>query len=122
MHRSIEITVAPGHADELIEQLRRLDDVLGLAVRRGASVKPPGDVLTVQALNRGADEVLRRVQDLHRRGVPVSVATSSLDALIDPAHRARIFQDVDQELWEEMETGLRHQCHVTANYLSLMAA
>ncbi len=59
MHRTIEITAAHGQTDGLLRELHALDDVIGLAVERGASLKPPGDVITVHTLNRGADAVLR---------------------------------------------------------------
>jgi hypothetical protein len=59
LHRTIEISVPPSHTDELVDKLGKLDQVVSLSVVRGASVKPEGDVLTVHALNRGADEVLR---------------------------------------------------------------
>ncbi len=55
MHRTLQITVPPSYTDELIHELERLEGVIHLSVVRGASVKPPGDVLTVHALNREAD-------------------------------------------------------------------
>jgi hypothetical protein len=36
-----------------------MEDVIGLSITREASIKPPGDVLTVHALNRGVDDILR---------------------------------------------------------------
>ena len=39
----------------------------------------------------------------------------------DPGHQSAIDNDVDEALWEELETGLRHQGQVTANFLALMA-
>jgi uncharacterized membrane protein len=121
MHRMIEITIQPEHTDSLINELEHLEGVLGLSVQRGASVKPPGDVVTAQVLNRGSDDVLRRVQEAQARGVRASVATGMLASIIDKEHWRQIKDDVDEELWEEMETGLRHYSHVTSNFLLLMA-
>ena len=121
MHRTIEITIPPKHTDTLVGELEDLENVLGLSVQRGASIKPKGDIVTVQALNRGADDVLRRVQEAQARGISVSVATSALSSIIDKEHQQQIKDDFDQELWEEMETGLRHQSHDTSNFLLLMA-
>ena len=53
MHRTIEITVPPAHTDTLVHELEQLEHVINLSVVRGASIKPPGDVLTVHVLNRG---------------------------------------------------------------------
>ncbi|RYG57327.1 DUF389 domain-containing protein, partial [bacterium] len=38
----------------------------------------------------------------------------------DPEHARDVEFDVDEASWEEMETGLRHQARITANYLALM--
>lgn len=120
MHRTLEITVPPQATDALVSELSRLDDVVGLYVLRGASLKPPGDVLTVHVLNRGADDVLKCTARAGKTG-PISIMTAELASIIDPKHADRVDNDVDEAIWEEMETGLRHQGRVTANYLALMA-
>ena len=120
MHRTIELTTPPSYTDELVDELGKLDGVISLSVVRGASVKPEGDVLTVHALNRGADEVLRFAEAASEHG-RVSVSTGELSSLVDPAHQQVVAEDVDEALWEEVETGLRHQSRMTANYLLLMA-
>ena len=38
-----------------------MDNIVGISTQRGGSAKAPGDALTVHALNRGTDAVLRRV-------------------------------------------------------------
>ncbi|MBP1807651.1 hypothetical protein [Rubellimicrobium aerolatum] len=58
MHRTIEITLAPAGTDRLLAELAADEHVMGLSVQRGASIKPPGDVVVVQTLNRGADAVM----------------------------------------------------------------
>jgi hypothetical protein len=120
LHRTIEITVPPSRTGELVEELARLDGVVSLSVVRGASVKPEGDVLTVHALNRGADEVLRLAEAASEHG-RVSVSTGELASLVDPEHERQVAKDVDEALWEDVETRLRHQSRTTANYLLLMA-
>jgi hypothetical protein len=120
VHRAIEIIVPPSHTDELIHELEQLEGVIRLSVVRGASVKPPGDVVTVDALNREADEVLR-LADAARKQGHVSVTTGEVTSIIDPEHERKVANDVDETLWEEVETGLRHQSQITSNYLALMA-
>lgn len=120
MHRTIEISVSPAADNRFIEQLATLDAVISLSVNRGASIKPPGDVLRVHTLNRGADEVLKVVAGMEHKG-DVSVATAEVASFIDPKHQHAVDRDVDEALWEEMETGLRHQGRITHNYLTLMA-
>ena len=119
MHRTIEITVASSGTDQLIDKLQAIEHVVGISLHRGASVKPPGDVVIVQSLNRGSDEVMRAVAEARRHGA-VSVATAEVASLSDAEHQPAIDNDVDEALWEELETGLRHQGRITPNFLILM--
>ncbi|HEX8660112.1 MAG TPA: DUF389 domain-containing protein [Hymenobacter sp.] len=120
MHRTLELTVPSAATDALSNQLKNLETVIGLSVLRGASHKPAGDVLTVHVLNRGADEVLRRalatVGDPHK----LSVVTSEVNSFVAPADHDVVDDDRDEAIWEEMESGLRHQGRITTNYLLLM--
>lgn len=120
MHRTIEITLPPAATDSFLASIEDHGLIVGLTVHRGASVKPAGDVVTVHVLNRGADDVLRAVARARQQG-PVSVATAELASLSDPEHQQEIDRDIDEAVWEELETGLRHQGRVTPNYLALMA-
>ena len=120
MHRTLEISVSPSADDAFIDRLAAHESVISLSINRGTSVKPPGDVLRVHTLNRGADDVLKEVERMQRKG-EVSVATSEVASFIDPKHQHAVDRDVDEALWEEMETGLRHQGQVTPNFLILMA-
>lgn len=110
----------PSCTDELIQELEQLEDVINLSVVRGASVKPPGDVLTVHTLNRGADQVMSLAEVAREHG-DVSVSTAELASIVDPKQERKVANDIDEALWEEAETGLRHQSQITANYLGLMA-
>ncbi len=119
MHRTIEITAASADTERLLRELELLKEVTGLSVTRGASIKPLGDVVTVHVLNRGADAVLKRAHE--HGGEQVSIVTAELTSIIDPQHDEAVGKDVDEAVWEEMETGLRHQGRVTANFVALMA-
>lgn len=59
MHRSIIASVPATATREIVERLKPIEHVLSVSVSEGDSVKPPGDVITVHLLNRGADDVLR---------------------------------------------------------------
>jgi len=120
MHRTIEITVPAGSTSWLSQELEQMEHVIGLAVLKGASIKPPGDVVVVHALNRGVDEVLRCADAARGRGA-ISIVTSEVASIIDPRRQDALDDDVDEAIWEEVETGLRHQGRVGANYLALMA-
>ena len=107
MHTEIEIIVPPSYTDELIQDLQQLEGVISLTVARELSIKPPGDVFTVHALNREVDEVLRLADSARKHG-QVSVSTSELTSMIDPEHERKVANDVDEALWEEVETDLRY--------------
>ena len=111
----------PAVTPNLSREIAALDEVVGLSVSAGASLKPPGDVLTVHVLNRGMDKVFKRVAANQRDGT-ISAATSELTSIIDSEHSEAVNNDVDEAIWEEMEAGLCHQGRVTPNYLALMAA
>lgn len=118
MHHTIEISVEAERADDLRQRLENAPGVVGLSHARGHSVVPRGDVFTVHVLNRNADDVLRAVKET--AGESYSVVTSEATSIIDPEHEDSIEKDVDEALWEEMESGLRHQGRVTPNFLALM--
>lgn len=120
MHRTIEIAIPGGSTAWLVRELEKMDEVVGLSVQRGASVKPQGDVVVVHALNRGIDAVLTCADAARGQG-PISIVTSEVASIIDPEHRDAVDDDIDEAIWEEAETGLRHQGRVTPNFLALMA-
>ena len=121
MHRTLSLTVPASVTESLCQQLAAIPDVISLSVQPGASRKPPGDVITIQVLNRGADEALRLARALVPSASALSVATSELTSIIAPADAERVMKDKDEAVWEEIESGLRHQGRVTSNYLVLMA-
>lgn len=120
MHRSLTVSLPTDYTDLLISQLKPLDCIVGLSVQRGGSIKPVGDILTLHVLNKGIDEALRRITAVCSE-TAYSIVTAEQASLIDPEQKSLIEDDIDEAIWEEMETGLRHQARVTGNYLSIMA-
>ena len=120
MHRSIQVAVQSGKTLLLLEELKQQRTVIGLNVNYNASVKPAGDVVQIYVLNRGVDDVLRIVQS-HTVDDNFSIATAEISSLNAPEHQKLINDDIDEAIWEEMETGLRHNGHITSNFLILMA-
>jgi hypothetical protein len=104
VYRSFEISVPSSGTDELLASLGALEQVVSISVHRGASVKPPGDVITLHSLNNQAGDVFRAVEALGRDG-QVSIATADLASLVDREHEKLIIKDTDEALWEETEAG-----------------
>jgi len=120
MHRTFEVALPAHLSPRLTEELRQLDTVVGLSWHPHTSIKPKGDTLTIHVLNRGADEVLQHISTVCA-GADYTIATAEQASLIDPMHDQAIENDVDEAIWEEMETGLRHHGRITTNFLLLMA-
>ncbi len=120
MHRTINISLPSDDSHDLCEQLTKLKTVVGVSLFKGVSIKPPGDLITVDVLNKGADEVLKLVRDASEK-YEISITTHEVASFIDPKRNDVVNNDVDEAIWEEMETGLRHQGRVTTNFIILMA-
>ncbi|HEU0087595.1 MAG TPA: DUF389 domain-containing protein [Pseudonocardiaceae bacterium] len=119
MHHTIEIRVPTETTEGVLAELEALEGVVALSVLPGASVKPPGDVVTVHALNRGVDAVLAVAAQARQFGL-VSVSTAGLESLMDQQAQRAIDNDVDEAPWEEFERTLRHHSRPNLNFLALM--
>ena len=119
MHHTIEMTIPPDATAGLLAELEALEGVLNLSVLPGASVKPPGDVVTVHALNREVDGVLAVAARAEQFG-PVSVGTAALQSLVVPQAMRAIDDDADEAAWEEFERDLRHHARLNPNFVALM--
>jgi len=122
MHRRITIQGDGRAVSELAQVLSPLEGVVGLVHHRGSSLKPPGDVLEIDVLNRYADEVLRRARPAQNdRDRPLVIVITETKALVDRSRRELIAHDADEALWEEMESDLRNHGRISTNFLVLMA-
>lgn len=119
MHRTIEVAVPSVKSSDIQKALEQQKHVIGLNINRGSSIKPPGDVFQIHVLNKGADDVLKLMQT-HLADDSFSIITSEVASINDPKHQYEIDHDSDEALWEEMETGLRHNGRLTSNFLWLM--
>ena len=120
MHRIITIAVPPQYTAELVDKLKPVEHVLGITVDYGASVKPPGDVVAVTTLNRGTDDVMRLAGEAMKHG-DTAITTAQAGSVSASNRQRQIDDDVDEGMWEEMESGLVHHGHLTVNYIVLMA-
>jgi uncharacterized membrane protein len=115
VHRHFSITVAPEATEQLLDDLAAIEGVISLSVRRGESVKPPGDVVDADVLNRAADDVLERVERCQEHGT-LSIATSDVASLVDTEQSALVRRDVDESTWEDSDTAMRHHTRPTVNF------
>ena len=120
MPRSIEVSLAPDKADALLERVRGMEGVASLARQRGASLQPPGDIVTIHTTNDATRQVLEAVDDLSvlENG---SVTTSAPRSILSPDHRSQLDNESNETVWDEMAFLLRQDTNVSPNYLALMA-
>lgn len=120
MHQSFQVCVPAAHTEDFLDGLAGVDEVISVSLQSGASLKPPGDLVLIHALNRGADRVLELVERARAHG-EVSVASSMVESLIDPRHAEEVAGDLDEAVWEDAETQLRHHSQLGTNFLLTMA-
>lgn len=120
MHRTIEVSIPSSKTDIIVKDLLSHPQVVGLNVLYNVSLKPLGDTLIIHALNKGTDDVLRTIS-MHTSDSDFSIVTSEIASINDPKNQKLIDHDIDEAIWEEMETGLRHNGRLTLNYLMLMS-
>ena len=119
MHHTIEIAVPANATKGALAELEALEGVIHLSVVHGASVKPPGDVVTAHVLNKEVDAVMAVAARAQQFG-PVSVSTAGVHSIIDKRAARAIDDDIDESPWEEIERDLRHHGRLNPNFLVLM--
>jgi hypothetical protein len=120
MHRTFTIQIPADKTEEIVSDLLKRKEVIGLSTNVGSSQKPAGDVLVVQLLNRGADEVLTIVSKRCGES-PYLITTALTESMIEADQAEKLEDDVDEAIWEEIETTMRHQGRLSINFISLMA-
>ncbi|PWC30383.1 DUF389 domain-containing protein [Teichococcus aestuarii] len=120
MSRTITILLPPERTDAVAARLGGCEGVVGLGLQRGGSLKPAGDVLTVQATNQGL-AAARRVLDEHGIGTEVGlVTTGNPSSLIAAQGQDAISCEDDEADWEEMNTLMRQDTNIGSNFLLAM--
>lgn len=119
MSRTIEISLPAEKADNLIRDLREADGIVGFALQRAASLKPPGDVLTVHTTNEGFLKLLALLPN-HKLGPEASILTSEPQSLVSDTSQRHIDSETNEASWPEMAALLHRETNVSSNYLMAM--
>jgi hypothetical protein len=120
VHRNFVVLGAPAALRDVAHTLEPLAEIITISLDQDAAMKPRGGVLEIQALNRSADEVLRRLQPYAEAGdVVILIGTSG--SIVDVKRQPIIDDDADTMLWEEMEQNLRNEGRISFNSITLMA-
>ncbi|MBE9010907.1 DUF389 domain-containing protein [Pseudanabaenaceae cyanobacterium LEGE 13415] len=119
MSRTIEAIVPPDRTEALLGRLKQIDGVVGLSLSRNASIRPPGDIVTIQATNTVSPAIFNLLTefDLARSGL---IRTSQNSSLISSQNDVALHRESSETIWEEMLNLLREQSNVTVNFLVML--
>lgn len=117
MPQIVELVVPSERTQEALERIAAIDGVFSVGLIPGASVTPPGDVVTVTATNPAARFLLKDVAQLE---LSRSLTTSSPGSVISAEHQDEIAAEGNEGLWDEMVLLLRRNANPTLNLLLLM--
>lgn len=116
------ITVPSWQTEPLIAELQQIQGLIGLRVQRDISLKPPGDVITVETTNRKLPSLFRMLSE---RGIGrdsnTSITTSEPTSIISKSSVEAIVLDRSEATWEEMETVIAKESNMTINGILVMA-
>lgn len=118
MSRSIQVSVPSDKTDGIVDELRCADGVVGISLHRGASIKPPGDVLMIQATNEAFKPIQGRLAKVI--GDSGSVLTSEPRSLVSPTSQEQIDEETNEASWPEMAALLRRETNISSNYIMAM--
>jgi hypothetical protein len=115
MPRNIEVSIPAEQANAILERLRNVDGIVGWARYPGASLQPPGDVLSIQATSEGTRQVVALLEDCEATRL-ASIRTSGLSSLISAKHQTAINAESNETIWDEMAFMLRGDTNPSANF------
>lgn len=122
MPRIVQFTVPAHDTDAFVEHIQQIE-IISLRIQRGISIQPPGDVVTIEAVNRVLPEIMRLCA---RHGIGsregTSIVTSEPKSVVSAPHARPITHDLSESPWEEIESELAKESNATANALVVMAA
>lgn len=119
MPRSIEVSTTPEKADAILQRIDGIEGVVSLARQKGASLTPPGDVLSIQATSEATRPVLGILTDLDIMSNG-SIHMSEASNLISVEHQKLINKESNETIWDEMAFLLRRDTNLSFNYLAAM--
>lgn len=118
MARSIQVVVSATNAATLLAHLDHIEGVLGVALQRGASIVPEGDIVTIQTTNDAMRIVLDALSTLNISAQ--AVQSNELKCIISPSHQTEVEGESNETAWEEMAVLLRQDTNIDTNFLALM--
>ncbi|NHA67555.1 DUF389 domain-containing protein [Phycicoccus sp. CMS6Z-2] len=120
---SLRITVPAGLTGAVLDVLGDCEAVSGIAVLRGASLLPPGDLVLADLAREGANPVLDALRDLgvHEEGtIRLDPAPAFLSHAAYRAEKRAPGAAADAVVWTEVEQEAYEDSELNWTYLSFM--
>ena len=120
---SLRISVPRAMTDEVVGMLRGAAGVTGLSVLRGASVIPPGDVVTADVAREGANPVIDALRGMgvHREGtVRIDPVDTWLSHAAFEAELEAPGASADAVVWTQVGNRAYEDSELNWTYLSFM--
>ncbi|MBW7956965.1 MAG: DUF389 domain-containing protein [Deltaproteobacteria bacterium] len=122
MARRINIILSPDKTNALLKALLAAKGVMSVQASRASSIKPPGDALSIEVLNRNLPDLMRLLDEHGLTGGPDAHISSSVPvSVISRDFNHEVVRDSSEAAWEEMEATLVSESSPTPNVLGLMA-
>jgi hypothetical protein len=115
----VEFTMASSRTNDVVETLKTLEGIIGISVDRGGSIQPPGDVIRVNASNRGARQLSIAFRDPEAWGI-ASCSISEPLTLVSPKQQAQLDNESSEASWTDVAGHIRQESNPELNILLLM--
>jgi hypothetical protein len=123
MAREITISLPSSLTDSLLKRFEGCEGLVAISIQRGASVSPPGDVMTLSGTEAGLHQVTRifHEQQLHARD-DVSLRTTELMSLVSREAQEALLRGEHHSTWEEIVLTIARESTMTRNAMVIMLA
>lgn len=120
MALQIRIVVPSGTAEKVVEIARNHPGVSEIALTKGASLVPAGDVIVLQAVRESVEELLGKLHTLHvshEGSLSISSPELVISDRLDAADQEVSGDGADAIIWDEVEKDTNADSKLTWNYL-----
>jgi hypothetical protein len=120
MPRQIEFAGAEDECRRLLYALKDHSGIARITLQPRASLRPEGDVLTIEAANQASGEIVNILDDLDMlRAGAVTISEPNATVAADAARA--IDEEGNDAIWEEIGAMMRQDTNPSFNFLALMA-